>query len=128
MVVLRRDVAYGETLTAGVVALEDRELKSLDGYLASLESVVGSVARKKMASGEVLYCRDVEEAVMVRRGDTVTLVARGPRFALSTTAQARDSGRRGEAISVVNLDSRQVVQARVVDAGVVETLVSGSKR
>lgn len=126
--VLKRSLDYGETLTASAVALEKRELKVLDDYFASLDLVLGAVARKKLTVGEIVQRRDIREALMVKRGDVVTLLAKGPRFTLSTSARARDNGSRGDSITVENLDSRQVVQARVVDAGVVETLVSGSER
>jgi flagellar basal body P-ring formation protein FlgA len=124
VVVLARDLGFDEALRRGDLVLEIREIQRPDGFFTDLESVEGAVARRALRKGTVLTPRDVKEPVLVRRGDVVTLIAKGASFRLSTSARARDSGGRGDSVVVENLDSRQLIAGTVVGPRTVEILVS----
>ena len=90
--------------------------------------VVGGIPKRSLQQGEMLTRKDLREAMLVKRGDVVTLLARGPAFSVSALGRARDSGCRGDAVVVENLDSKQLVHATVVGTKTVEVVVAGGVR
>jgi flagella basal body P-ring formation protein FlgA len=125
--VVRRPLSFGQTVQSGDVELMDQELVDLEGCLSSLEGLDGLVARRPLAPGAVLRLRDLQRPLLVRAGDIVTLTAVGPTFSISASARARQAGRQGESILVQNLDSREVVTAKVVGTGEVRIDLAGGR-
>lgn len=125
--VVRRPLSFGQILRRGDVELVEQDLVDLEGCISSLEGLDGLVARRPMAPGAVLRMRDLQQPVLVRAGDIVTLIARGPTFSISASARARQAGRQGESILVQNLDSREVVTAKVVGTGEVRIDLAGGR-
>jgi flagellar basal body P-ring formation protein FlgA len=128
VVVLDRDMGFDETFRRTDLLLETRQIQQLSGYFTSLETVEGAVSRRALRKGTILGPRDVKEPVLVRRGDVVTLIARGAAFQLSTSARARDAGGRGDSVVVRNLDSNQLIAGTVVGPRTVEILVPETMR
>ncbi len=125
--VVRRPIAFGQVVQDADLELVERELVDLDGVLSRLEGLQGLVARRALTPGTVLRLRDVQQPVLVKAGDIVTLTAQGPTFAIRASARARQAGRQGESIMVQNLDSREVVTATVVAAGEVRIDLAGGR-
>jgi len=128
VVIAKRDVPYGQPLRPSDLEIEVRQFDRLEGFFTTKSDVIGSVAKRSLQEGEVLTQKDVKEAVMVNRGDVVTLLARGPAFVVSALGRSRDSGSRGDAVVIENLDSRQLVHATVVGNKTVEVVVAGGER
>lgn len=116
-----RPLAKGSVITARDVALETvSEAEVSSTAFASVEDVVGKVARKRIDAGAVMRPGMVERPVLVERGDVVTIVARSERMRIGTLGEVRNKGRRGDRVRVLNLDSDREVYARVIDADTVE--------
>ena len=54
---------------------------------------------------------------IVQRNDTVTIVYEAPGFTLTLRGQAQDAGALGDTISVLNVESKRVVQGVVSGPG-----------
>jgi flagella basal body P-ring formation protein FlgA len=61
----------------------------------------------------------VELPPLVKRGDLVTIIARLEGLKITTLGEVKRKGRQGERIPVLNIDSRKVIFARVIDANTV---------
>lgn len=120
VLVLLRDIPFGEPVSRTDVRVEERDLERLEDYLTSPQELAGGVAKRPLRSGELVRSRDLRPATPVRRGEIVTLVARGKSFLVKTLGRARISGAQGDLIPVENLDSKQVVHATVVGEKTVE--------
>ncbi len=83
----------------------------------SVESVRGRVLKRSVAAGAVIKESDLEEAWDINRGDIVTVVARDGAAQVSTTARALAAARKGDRITVRNLQSGKVIAARADGAG-----------
>lgn len=94
-----------------------------DNAFHSLEDVVGKVARRTLAEGQVLTPSMIEEPTLVRRGQTVRVVAIAAGIRVTTFARARQSGTQGELIYVETLEDREPFAAQV--RGVREVQVLG---
>jgi flagella basal body P-ring formation protein FlgA len=86
------------------------------------------VSKRALREGEVVTRNDLKEAALVKRGDVVTLLARGSGFTVSALGEARDGGSKGDAVLVENLDSKQLVHATVIGHKTVEVVVAGGVR
>lgn len=128
VVVLKNDVSYGQPLRNSDLEIEVRQFDRLEGVFTTPSDVIGSVAKRSLREGEVLAQKDLKEAVLVNRGDVVTLLARGNAFVVSALGRSRDSGGRGDAVVIENLDSKQLVHATVVGNKTVEVVVAGGAR
>lgn len=83
--------------------------------VADAGDAVGKRLVKNVEVGEPLFVRDLERVVVVKPGQTVTIVAENELLRLTVPGQAKGSGAVGEMVVVRNLSSNRDVSARVVD-------------
>jgi flagella basal body P-ring formation protein FlgA len=127
-VVLARTVIHrGQVLTERDVAIERREVNQLDGYLTSLQDVLGRSATRTIVPSQIVKNSDITvpvgqpSSVAIKRGDKVTLVARtAGRLVVTVAGEAMQDGREGDRINVRNADSKKIVVGRVVGRDKVE--------
>jgi len=81
-----------------------------------LEDVVGMAARWTIMPRTVVTASQVEPHFVVRKGNRMMAVFQGPNVALSTEAVAAENGALGQMISLKNMTSNRLIQARVRDA------------
>lgn len=81
-----------------------------------VEDVVGMAARWTIPPRTVVTASQVEPHFLVRKGNRMMAVFRGPNVALSTEAVAAENGALGQMIALKNMTSNRVIQARVRDA------------
>lgn len=89
-------------------------------YPSDALALRGLRLRQPLAAGEVLTRAKLEAAAVVHRGQKVTLLARSGGIEIRVAAVALADGRQAERIQVQNENSRQIVEAVVRDAAVVE--------
>jgi flagella basal body P-ring formation protein FlgA len=78
--------------------------------LTDPEQLLGAEARKRLLPGRVLTARDLGPPLLVRRGRPVRLIYLQPGLQLTALGTAQDDGALGDAVRVVNADSRQQLQ------------------
>jgi len=120
VLVAARDLSYGDGLNQSSIRVEEKTLTDLEGVLTDPSEAIGAVAVCPIREGDVVRRKHLRAPVLVKRGEVVTLVARGSGFMVSATARSKDSGGAGDWIEVQNLESKQTVTARVVGTGRVE--------
>lgn len=105
------------TLRWTVIGRQSREL------FADLDQVLGHSAKRRLRAGQLITANLLADAVLVRRGEAVTIIARQPGIAASVKGQALANGAAGEVIRVRNISSDKVIDAQVLEPGVVGTLL-----
>jgi flagella basal body P-ring formation protein FlgA len=68
---------------------------------------------------EVLRKSLIQHPPLVRKGERVILLVENRQFKIVTWGEAKDDGRKGEQVKIVNLSSRKEVIGRVLNAGTV---------
>lgn len=122
--VLTRDVAPGETLDAGMVALKRVPVEGhVSGRPLSGLEVAGSVAARGLAAGAVLTDRDVRRAVLVRRGEPAQLEVRKGAIVARANVIARQDGHRGDVVQVISAESGRELHARVIGKGLLSIVL-----
>jgi flagella basal body P-ring formation protein FlgA len=89
--------------------------------------VIGLAARGTMQGGRPLRAVDLMKPDLVLRNEAVTLVYEAPGMVLTIRGKANDGGAQGDVISVLNEQSKRVVQGVIVGPGRV-AVATGSPR
>ena len=120
VMVLLQAVQHGEPLTAKNVALSRKDVSQLHGnYLTQTALVFGKVAARNLSSGMVLTAKDLIEAKIIKRGDSVVILAQKAGFEIRMNGIAESDGGLGQRIRVKNQNSERVIDAVVIDRGIV---------
>lgn len=100
---------------------DDVQIKRMDlarvpsNALLSVDDVLGKRANRNIAANCILRNDHVEMPPLIKRGDLVEVVAESPMLKISIKALAKENGRQGDRIKVVNLRSKKTLYALVVD-------------
>lgn len=120
VLVAANDLAIDRRLTPGDVKLQKVRLeKPINSYLRDASVLRGVQMIKPLESGKPLSSDSFTAAIVVKLGDTVRIEAFSGRTKIIVIGEASANGRIGDRISVVNKQSKTVLQAFVVDEGVV---------
>ncbi|MEA3639787.1 MAG: flagellar basal body P-ring formation chaperone FlgA [Lamprobacter sp.] len=115
--VLRQEIAAGTTITAALLEQREGNLSDLPREaVLEPESIIGQVARRAIAAGVPLQQRQFESKPLVRRGQQVSVEARGTHFRVSREGKALDTGGLGDSVRV-QFGNRDLINARVVGEG-----------
>jgi len=85
--------------------------------LSNPEAAVGRVARRALTAGSLLSATDLVAQRVIRRGDSVALVARRGGVEVRMAGKALGDAGEGERVSVENLSSRRVMQGVATELG-----------
>jgi flagella basal body P-ring formation protein FlgA len=103
------------------IGYDDLQIKKMDlarvpsSAIVDLDQVVGSRTRRSIAANCILRKDHVEIPPVVKRGDVVSVVAESAHLKVSAKGRAKENGSVGDRVKVVNLRSKKVIYALVVD-------------
>ena len=80
---------------------------------------LGMSCRRRIHQGQPVFERDLIKHAAVKRGDMVTIVAESGALRVSTAGRAKENGSVGDNIAVINLNSKKVIMAQIVDQSTV---------
>ncbi|WQN28717.1 flagellar basal body P-ring formation chaperone FlgA [Stutzerimonas stutzeri] len=113
-------IERGQTLGRDDLRLEPINIgKAQRGYFHRLEEVQGMAAKRRIRAGQTLTPSLLAQPLAVRRGQPVKIVASHDGIEASTNGEALADGQPGEVIRVRNVRSGKVIDAKVVEEGVV---------
>jgi flagella basal body P-ring formation protein FlgA len=112
-----RPIERGEVLQASDLAEVRRPKAESGAVLTDGKAAVGLAARHALRPGQPLATTDLMKPEVVARNDTVTIVYQVPGITLTLRGQAKDAGALGDTISVVNTETKRVMQAVVSGPG-----------
>jgi flagella basal body P-ring formation protein FlgA len=112
-----RSIAGGAVITAADVELQEvasvPSSTSRRSPIVSLEKLIGMEARSSIQSGQIIWTDQIQAPLLVKRGETITVVSQGGGIRVRTTARARQDGAQGELVQVETLETRERYDARV---------------
>lgn len=119
--VASKDLEKNSRLNLADVTLENRRIeKPLSNYLRETEKLRGIKLTKDLMSGAILTTDSFFADVVIKIGDPVRIVGESGKFKIVINGEARASGKIGDRIAVKNLQSDKILQAIVVDEGLVK--------
>ncbi|HTZ03264.1 MAG TPA: flagellar basal body P-ring formation chaperone FlgA [Xanthobacteraceae bacterium] len=108
---VNRPIERGEVIAASDLTTLRRPQTAAGEAMTDAKAVIGLAARHALRPGQPLASGDVMKPEIVARNDTVTIVYQVPGVTLTLRGQAKDAGALGDTISVINVESKRVVQA-----------------
>jgi flagella basal body P-ring formation protein FlgA len=116
--VLTRGVNPGETIRHADVVIERRpkQESGLD-VVAEANSTIGLTAKRSLRAGQALRNGDLIKPDMVVRNEAVTLIYEVPGIVLSARGKAMESGREGDTVNVLNVQTKRTIQGTVTGSG-----------
>lgn len=110
----------GQTLTANDLKLQRINVaKARRGFYNRVEEVAGLAAKRRIRAGQIITPALLEQAMAVKRGQPVKIVASHDGIEASTSGEALADGQPGDVIRVRNMGSGKVIDAKVLESGVV---------
>lgn len=121
--VAKRPIQHGEAFSADNISFQRREISTLahSGYFVELSELKGLRSQGYIRPGIVLSAQNARVEFAVLQGQQVDLIHKVGSLVVSARVKALQSGVLGEWITVVNNDSKKIMQARVRAKGEVET-------
>ena len=120
VLVLRRAVGRGETLTAADVTVNHRELAGLSSpFVARPEDLAGRLTRRPLPEGTALTADSLSTALLIKRGQQVTLVAQSSGFEVRAPGKAMADAAANQRVRVQNLNSLKIIEGTAETEGVV---------
>jgi flagellar basal body P-ring formation protein FlgA len=118
--VLARDMKPGETIAERDIQITEMPVEKLgQNVITAATDLVGTAARRMLRAGEPLRLGDIEAPVLVKKGALVTMTVRGPGLSLTAEGRALEDGAHGDAIRVMNTNSKRTIAATVEAEGIV---------
>lgn len=118
VVVPRRAIARGETLTKADVVVERRPRDGQANDLVSdPRAAIDKVARRALLAGLPLRAGDVQREEIVAKGDLVTIVYESKGLMITMRGRANEAGAMGDVVTVTNPQSKRVLQGTVSGPG-----------
>lgn len=119
-----RNLHRGEAVQESDFVLKRTNTSNIsNSFLDSKKKLVGMEMRRAVRAGAILTIQDVKEPTMVKRGETVVIVARTSGLEVRSEGKALSNGRVGEQIRVQNPKSKRIVDARITGRGTTEILL-----
>jgi flagella basal body P-ring formation protein FlgA len=123
VLVLKRAVGRGETLTESDVVAQVRELPGLASpFVASPAQLAGRQTRRPIPEGTALTADALSAVLLIHRGQTVTLVAQSAGFQVRAPGKALADAAAQQRVRVQNLNSLKVIEGIADNDGTVRVL------
>ena len=121
VVVTRKPLGRHKPITEDDIELQTMDLSDLPvDVLTDPGVVLGKRARRAIGAQTPLRADLIELPPLVKRGDLVVIVAEANGLKITTRGQVKKRGRLGELIPVINMDSKKILYARVIDSNTVK--------
>ena len=118
VVVLAHAVERGAVLRDSDIEIERRPRAEIGrDAINDRDRVVGLAARESLQPGRLVRSIDLMRPEVVQRNETVTLVYEMPGIMLTVRGKAAEAGAQGDVISVLNEQSKRLLQGVVVAPG-----------
>jgi flagella basal body P-ring formation protein FlgA len=109
----------GDILDNEDVELRCADITRLKEPIFSLNDIVGKRLKRTVRLGEAVQKKQIEFPPVIKRGERVVIQVRGHGLMLTAAGEAKQDGRSGESIRVINSQSHREVLCRVVASGLV---------
>jgi flagella basal body P-ring formation protein FlgA len=120
IVVLKRAVKKGERITSQHLELENRDISRLRSeFFTDFNQVINKQAKRNYSSGKILAAKNLTEPSLITRGQKITIAATSPGFTIQMGGLAMQNGIKGQRIAVKNENSQRIIQATVIEPGLV---------
>ncbi|MDF1762207.1 MAG: flagellar basal body P-ring formation chaperone FlgA [Oleibacter sp.] len=121
VVALRRAVNSGNKINEDDIHLVKTDTGELtQGYFTLIDDVIGNVSKRNLRTGTLLSPDLIEPAILIERGQPITLRLNRPGIYIEMKGLALSAGSAGERIRVQNEQSGKRLYGVIVDSSIVQ--------
>lgn len=121
VLIARHPITRGSLIQKTDLEYVNRRYSQLNhGYYDSAKLLNNMEAKRNIKTGQVLTPSLVKAQKLVLRGQHITIVAQNGGLNLRVKGKALMDGQQGQTIKVKNMNSKKLIYARVVSAGIVK--------
>ena len=106
--------------TSDVVIERVRTERILKDIPTTLDKVIGQAATRNLQNGKIVKFRDLKKVPTVKRGSRVIILARKGSMKITAPGTAREDGFKNSIVQVVNLETKKMIYAEVINSNTVE--------
>lgn len=118
VVVPLRTINRGEIIQAGDIMLERRPRDmAANDTVVETTAAIGKSARRVLSSGQLLRANDLQRLEIVARNEIVTVMYQAPGLMLTMRGRAQEAGAQGDIVSIMNVQSKKILQGTVIGQG-----------
>jgi flagella basal body P-ring formation protein FlgA len=126
--VLARPLGRGDVISERDIEwIEVRDQLAQRDVITNPRHLIGLEPRQALRAGAPVRTADLQKPVSVAKNSAVTMVVRTAFMTLTAQGRAVENGSLGDVIRVTNLQSKQVVDARVDGPGQVSVIPAGQR-
>ena len=117
--VAKEGLRRGTLLTEDLIQMRFQDISRLAEPIFNSADAVGKIVKRTLRLGEPLQAQQLEYPPLVKRGERVVIEVQHAGMILTAVGEARQDGREGESIKVLNTGSSREVISQVVAPGLV---------
>ncbi|MDQ6951126.1 MAG: flagellar basal body P-ring formation chaperone FlgA [Mariprofundales bacterium] len=127
VVVAKQAIAARSMLNRGMMTIQRVDISDHNSnWFSSTRDLDGMRLLGQVKRGTPIFSAMTHQLPLIRRGQLITIQARIGSIQVSTVGKALRSARRGELVMVQNLKSKRQIQAVVISANTVRTVMGGA--
>lgn len=100
-----------------IVSVEYNASRLNYGYFTRKEDLIGKQTRRRLKQNQVITPNQITEALIIKRGEKISLIAKSDNFAIKMKGEALMNGVLGERIRVKNMSSKRIIEGTVTQNG-----------
>lgn len=122
--VVSRALAARELINTDNVVFERRDIGRVPpGYFTELNKILGLAVKRQLAPGTAITDSMLEKPILIKRGQTIRIVAQTGHITVSAPGIALQNGSQGQFIRVQNINSKKMITGQVVDEATIQTQI-----
>ena len=103
-----------------VIVERTRSERIFKNVATQLDKVIGQAATKNIQVGKIIKFRDLKQVPTIKRGSRIMIVAKRGSMRITAPGAAREDGFKNSIVQVVNLETKKLIYAEVINANTVE--------
>ncbi len=120
ILVTTRPLARNSALKESDISMKRTDISQLSGgYIISKDAALGLLTTRPMQMGQPLMLNMLKAATIIRRGQSITMLARQNSFEVRSTGESLMDGAVGDRIKVRNRRSKRIVEGVIAKNGTV---------
>ncbi|MEE9494037.1 MAG: flagellar basal body P-ring formation chaperone FlgA [Gammaproteobacteria bacterium] len=110
----------GDRISSDDLTLVEKNISALPtGYYTDATHVAGMIARRSISANSILTPQMLKKPALVKRGESVTMMAESGPIKVRMTGEALSDGAKGDLIKIRTRGSKRIVDGTVMAKGVI---------
>ena len=118
MLVSKTTIMRGELISTDNVALIEHEISN-KRHFSNISDAIGHEARRTIRPNRIINSSMLQQAFLVHKKESVLIYAQNSKIRVSMKGTALQKGKHNEMIKVRNNSSNKIIEALVIDRGIV---------